>query len=276
MSSEPNDLRTRRALLAAAAGSAVAVVASAALPLGVAAAATNVQTETDNLSAANTTITDSGADSTAFGGNATGTGAGYGLEGTSLGAGGVVGWSVSAPTSYWVNPPFDPAFTKYTGVFGSTPSAIADTGFSGTGVWGDSEDIGVYGSGSIGVNGYGGYGVEGDANDTPGSIGVRGVSGSNAGSTGVRADARTTAQYALKVSGKVNFSRSGRKSMSSGHSTLTIYLAGVTTGSKVFAVLATSESGRYVRAVVPASGSFKVYLNTTLTSSAVVAWFVLD
>jgi hypothetical protein len=50
----------------------------------------------------------------------------------------------------------------------------------------------------------------------------------------------------------------------------------VTTGSKIFAVLATSESGRYVRAVVPATGKFTVYLNTTLTSSAVVAWFVLD
>jgi len=102
------------------------------------------------------------------------------------------------------------------------------------------------------------------------------VAGTNAASIGVRAVAPTNSQYALKVAGKVNFSRSGRKSMSSGHSTLTISLAGVTTSSKVFAVLATSESGRYVRAVVPASGSFKVYLNTTLTSSAVVAWFVLD
>jgi hypothetical protein len=273
MSSEPNDLRTRRALLAAAAGSAAAVVASAALPLGVAAASGNVMTEIDNPSTLPTTITNSGTGSTAFGGNATGSGAGYGLEGTSLGAGGVVGWSVSPPTTDW--PTFDPAFTQYTGVFGSAP-ASSDPDFVATGVWGNSDDIGVFGSGSIGVNGYGGYGVLGEANNTSGSIGVNGIAGTSAGSAGVRAYAPTTNQYALKVSGKVNFSRSGRKSMASGHSTLTIYLAGVTTSSKVFAVLATSESGRYVRAVVPASGSFKVYLNTTLTSSAVVAWFVLD
>ena len=45
---------------------------------------------------------------------------------------------------------------------------------------------------------------------------------------------------------------------------------------KIFAVLATSEPGRYVRAVVPAAGKFTVYLNTTLTSSAVLSWFILD
>ena len=50
----------------------------------------------------------------------------------------------------------------------------------------------------------------------------------------------------------------------------------MTTSSKVFAVLATAESGRWVRAVVPAAGKFTVYLNTTLASRATVAWFVLD
>ena len=55
-------------------------------------------------------------------------------------------------------------------------------------------------------------------------------------------------------------------SMSSGTRTKTVSLPGTTSTSKVFAVLATSESGRYVRAVVPASGSFKIYLNTSLTS----------
>jgi len=85
-----------------------------------------------------------------------------------------------------------------------------------------------------------------------------------------------TRPAALKVTGKVALSRSGRKAMSSGSSSALIYLEGVTTGSKVFAVLATSESGRWVRAVVPAAGRFRIYLNTTLSSSAVVSWFVLD
>jgi hypothetical protein len=170
----------------------------------------------------------------------------------------VVGWSVTAPDGSW----FTPDVTGYTGVFGSAPTH-PDPAAAGTGVWGDSEDIGVYGTGGNGVVGYGGVGVEGDAN-------------SLAGSVGVWAWAPSTSQVALKVTGKVSLSRSGRKAMPSGSSSALIYLGGVTTASKVFAVLSTSESGRWVRAVVPAAGRFRIYLNTTLSSSAVVSWFVLD
>jgi hypothetical protein len=255
MPPESQPLRSRRAILAAAAGSAAAVVASAALPLAAAAAPANVQTEQDNPSIATTSITDSGAGSTAFQGNATGTGAGYGVEGTSLGAGGVVGWSVS-PSDV------DPADTQYTGVFGSAPT-FPDPNIYSTGVWGDSPDIGVFGSGGYGVVGFGGIGVEGDANSQPGSIGVV-------------AYAPTNSQRALVVSGKVSFSRSGRKTMSSGSASTTVSLSGVTTSSKVFAVLATNEKGRWVRSAVPGTNSFVIRLNTALSSSAVVSWFVLD
>jgi hypothetical protein len=250
--------RSRRALLAAAAGAAGALAANAAMPLTAAAAPTNLQTETNNLTTADTGITDSGAASTAFAGNATGTGSGYGLLGTSAGAGGVVGWSVVAPDGSW----FLPEYTSYTGVFGSAPTN-PDANSVGTGVWGDSPDIGVLGTGGNGVVGYGSVGVEGDANSVAGSIGVW-------------AWAPSTAQVALRVTGKVSFNRSGRKAMSSGSSSALVYLGGVTSTSKVFAVLATSESGRWVRAVVPAAGRFRIYLNTTLSSSAVVSWFVLD
>jgi hypothetical protein len=250
--------RSRRALLTAAAGAAGALAAQAALPLTAAAAPSGMMTEQDNPTVATTSITDSGTDSTAFASHATGTGSGYGVEATSTGGGGLVGWSVSPPDAGW----FLPAHTKYTGVFGSAPESLEE-GYAGTGVWGDSPDTGVYGSGSWGVVGYGGVGVEGDANDAAGSIGVW-------------AWARTNAQVALKVTGKVSLSRSGRKSMRSGTASKTIYLAGVTTSSKVFAILASSESGRWVRAAVPAAGKFTVYLNTKLSSSAVVSWFVLD
>ena len=250
--------RSRRALLAAAAGAAGAFAANAAMPLAAAAAPANMQTEIPNLTTAETSITDSGVGSNAFVANATGTGPGYGLYGTSLGAGGVVGWSVSVPDATW----FTPDVTGYTGVFGSAPTN-PDTSSAGTGVWGDSPDIGVLGTGGNGVVGYGGIGIEGDANGLAGAVGVW-------------AWAPSTAQVALKVTGKVSLSRSGRRSMSSGSSNKLIYLEGVTTASKVFAVLATSESGRWVRAVVPAAGRFRIYLNTTLTSSAVVSWFVLD
>ncbi|MFL5683637.1 MAG: hypothetical protein ACJ77V_07075 [Chloroflexota bacterium] len=251
--------RSRRALLAAAAGTAAAFAAQAALPLTAGAAdGEPVLQGSSNATTADTSITDSGADSIAIAGNATGTGFGYGVLGTSTGAGGVIGWSVAPPDVAW----FTPDLTSYTGVFGSSPSH-PDPGIFATGVWGDSPDVGVYGSGSQGVRGEGGIGVLG-----------RGFSGS--GTEGIRAVSSGNSSLALNVVGKAHFSRSGRTSMSTGTKTKTISLSGTTTSSKVFAVLATSESGRWVRAVVPAAGSFKVYLNTTLTSSAVLSWFVLD
>ena len=110
--------RSRRALLTAAAGAAGAIVASAALPLGVAAHdADDIQAGTDNPTAAQTTVTNSAADGTALAGHATGavsvpgTG-GFGVEGTSAGAAGVFAWSVEAPDSSW----FSADVTSYTGV----------------------------------------------------------------------------------------------------------------------------------------------------------------
>jgi hypothetical protein len=234
------------------------MVASAALPLGVAAHdPDDIQGGTDNATTAQTTITNNAADGTAVAGHATGTGAGYGVEGTAAGGAGVFAWSVEAPDPVW----FTPDVTAYTGVFGSAPTS--PTEFLATGVWGDSPDIGVLGTGGYGVIGAGGTGVRGEANDLAGSIGVRAV-------------APTTAQTALRVDGKVSLSRSGRTAMSSGTSYKSIGLTGVVSTSKVFAVLSTSESGRWVRAVVPSTSKFTVYLNTTLSSSAVVTWFVLD
>jgi hypothetical protein len=262
MASDPNAPRSRRALLTAAAGAAGAVAASAALPLTVAAAPTAMSTEQDNPSVADTSVTDSGAGSTAFAGNATGTGAGFGIAGTSLGAAGVFAWSVDDPTSYWVTPPFDPAFTNYTGVFGSSPAGDGLNTF-GTGVWGDSPDTGVYGTGSIGVWGVGYWAVLGQANGSAGSVGVYAAAPNNS-------------SLALNVAGKAHFSRSGRSTIGAGKSGIKIYLAGVSSSSKIFAVLHSNRSGRFVRAVVPASGSFSIYLNTTVASSTYVAWFILD
>lgn len=257
MSQEPDSPRSRRAILTAAAASAAAVAASAILPrVASAHDPDDVALNLPNATTATTSITNATADNDALSGNAAGFG--FGLLGTSAAGGGIVGWSVRAPDVSL----FPPSALAVTGIFGSAPAGDGVTTV-GTGVWGDSPDIGLYGSGSTGVYGYGGIGVEGDANAVPGSVGVR-------------AWAPSTAQLALKVTGKVQFSRSGRQAMSTGKSSVVKTLAGVTSTSKVFAVLATSESGRYVRAVVPAAGKFTIYLNTTLTSSAVVSWFVLD
>jgi hypothetical protein len=131
-----------------------------------------------------------------------------------------------------------------------------------TAVWGDSPDIGVYGSGSWGVIGYGGIGVQGWAYGS--------------GGWGVRAVATASDQIALKVEGKVQFSRSGRSTVSSGHSSITVSVAGVSSSSRVFAQIASNRSGRWVRSVVPTTGKFTIYLNTSVTTSTFVIWWILN
>ena len=81
---------------------------------------------------------------------------------------------------------------------------------------------------------------------------------------------------ALQVTGKVRLSRSGRSTIGAGKAQLRVNLAGVSTSSRVFAVFHSNRSGRYVRAVVPTTGYFTIHLNTTVSSSTCVAWFVLN
>ena len=260
MAMDTESPRSRRAILAAAAGAAGALAASAALPAVVAAHdPEDVQKGTDNATTTTTTVTNSGADSTALAGHATGTGSGYGLEGTSTGGAGVFAWSESAPS--W-DPPFEAAFTATTGVFGYAPAGDGVNTF-GSGVWGDSPYTGVYGSGGDwGVYGYGGVGVQGEAAGT-GGVALYGYA--------------STSQFGLVAQGKVRFTnRAGRVAVSSGKSSVAITVPGATSTSRAFAVFASSESGRWVRAVVPATGKITVYFNTTLSSSATVSWFLLD
>ncbi len=246
--------RSRRALLAAAAGGAAALAASAALPLtAMAADADPVVQGQDNTPTSPTRIlTTTTANVDAFAAAATGTG--FGLTGSSDGGAGIVGWSISA------SPYLSPADGAYTGIYGWSPAGTVD-GPVGAGVVGQSDDWGVYGNGTVGVYGYGTFGVVGESAST---------------AAGVTAYAKSATDLALDVVGKVRFSRSGRSSVAAGQSTKTVSLAGVSSSSRVFAVLHSNRSGRYVRAVVPTSGSFKIYLNATVSSTTYVAWFVLN
>lgn len=246
--------RSRRALLAAAAGGAAALAAQAALPLTAMAADPNdVLLGGPNASTATTSITNSTSNSTAFSAAAVGTG--YGVEATSTGGAGSFAWSITAPDWWLVE------YGAYTGAFGYAPT-LPDPDFAATGVWGDSPDIGVYGTGSIGVSGRG-------------SIGVFGQS-TNSSFPGVVANGATASSPALEVNGKVKFNRAGRKTIGAGKSTLVVNMAGVTSTSKVLAVLNSNRSSRYVRAVVPAAGKFTIYLNSSVSSSTYVAYFVFD
>jgi hypothetical protein len=245
--------RSRRALLAAAAGGAAALAASAAMPLSLAAHdADDVQLGAANASTTTTSIADATADSDAFASSAVGTG--VGVTGTSTGGAGVWAWSISAP------PGWDPTFGSYTGVYGWSPTN-PDPDFVAAGVWGDSDDWGVLGSGDVGVYGYGTNGVVGESSGAFAGVVALGSSPSSA---------------ALQVVGKALFSRSGRSTIPKGKSSLKVTLAGTTTSSHVLAVLGSVQTGRWVRAVVPVSGSFTIYLNTTTTANAYVHWFVIN
>jgi hypothetical protein len=245
--------RSRRALLAAAAGGAAALAAQAALPLTAAAANGEPLTlGTGNEATTATTLHQTTPDIASFWSNAAGLG--FGLQGSSAAGAGIVGWSVTdegAASSQQVTS---------TGVYGWAPSGSDE--YPATGVWGDSEDFGVYGTGYFGVYGSGVVGVTGQAETTSGP--------------GVHALGATTSSPALKVTGKVSFNRSGRKLIAAGKTSVVVSLAGVTTSSKIFAVMSNNRTGRYVRAVVPGANQFTIYLNASYTSQSYLAWFVID
>ena len=227
--------RSRRALLAAAAGGAAALAAHAALPLAAMAADPNdVLLGGPNASTATTSIANSADGSDGFAVSSTGLGIGVG--GTSSGTAGVRGISVDGASAA------SSAEMAYTGAYGWSPAYPDDTNF-GVGVWGDSADVGLFGRGSVGVYGFsdGGVGVIGETTNTT--------------VPAIIAYGATASSPALEVNGKVKFNRAGRKTIGAGKSTLVVTMAGVTSSSKVLAVLNTNRSGRYVRAVVPATGN---------------------
>jgi len=248
--------RSRRALLAAAAGGAAALAAQAALPLTAMAANPNdVVLGTANASTATTSIANSTDGSNSFA--VTSVGLGIGVSATSGGTAGVRGISVDGTNAASTTE------MAYTGAYGWSPTLPADDGF-GVGVWGDSEEVGVYGSGSVAVYGFsdGGIGVIGETTSTT--------------TPAIIAFGATASSPALEVNGKVKFNRAGRKTIGAGKSTLIVNMAGVTSTSKVLAVLNSNRSSRYVRAVVPATGKFTIYLNSSVSSSTYVAYFVFD
>jgi hypothetical protein len=274
MAPDPNALRSRRAILAAAASGAAAVAATAAAPLTVSAAPTQMLTETANASSAETSLADSGDRTIAFAtsnvgvapallvSNAAGVATTPGQTapndpGGITSAAGVYAYVVdnTDASPYWL--------TTYSAIYGWAPSAPLELPVAASGVWGESDDIGVAGGGGVGVRGDGFFGM---------------VAAGAVGGTGLRTwgGAGTGTDIALDVRGKALFSRSGRATIAAGQSTKKINLTGVSFSSLVFAVLRSNRSGRYVRAVVPTAGSFTIYLNTTVTSSTYVVWFVVN
>jgi len=256
-------VRSRRAIITAGLGGLAAFAASAlGRPAPVRAAnggAVVLAAQNDETSV--TTITNNGS-GPAFAGIA---GDGAGVGGISASSRGLDGYSTSGQGVYG-------ASSSSYGVYGTTGSgAAAIFGYN-------AHNDGVVGSsaapahsGVWGTNSGGGYGVSGST----GGASTAGVWGVNSG-TGIGVRATSSAGTALRVEGKASFSRSGKTKILAGHSSKAVSLSGVTSGSLIFAVLTSNRSGRYVRAVVPGSGSFTIYLNTSVTSDSYLAWFVLN
>jgi len=133
--------------------------------------------------------------------------------------------------------------------------AILGTATSGSGVVGSATT---------------GSGVVGDAGASSG-IGVFGHA-----PVGIGVYAKSENAVALKVDGKVQFNRSGKAWIRAGQASLTLSIPGTAPTSRIFAVLASNRPSRYVRAAVPGTGSFTVYLNASALSDSVVSWFILD
>jgi hypothetical protein len=199
---------------------------------------------------------------------------GYGLRGVNSGGTAVSGRSYLAGFSA-VSGDNDLGF----GVLGSAHfSTTSGTGTAG--VWGRdyaaSHGIGVYGTAQHGIGVYGKVASTANQNVPASPTGDIAVLGEAAGASSIGVKASNSSGVALYASGKVHFSRSGRVTILAGKSSVKVTLSTITTSSMLHAMLQKSASGRYVRAVVPSTGYFTIYLNTTVSSNTTVAWFALD
>jgi hypothetical protein len=193
------------------------------------------------------------------------TGDAVALLGTSTGAAGVYAVSVDETGAALIEN------TGFTGVYGWSAATPPESEFSGAGVVGQSPDIGVYGDGYYGSVGWGFYGTSGF-----GHVGVLGQAMDDGG-YGVYAVGDTISNFGLRVDGKIRLTnRAGRASIGAGRSSVVVNVAGATTVSRVYAVLNSNRSGRYVRAVVPSTGRITIYLNSTVSASSTVSWLLLD
>jgi hypothetical protein len=273
--------RSRRAVLGAALGGAAAIAASnVAKPLAVNAATGGnlVLGHTDNTADAETALTKTTGGANAF--RAT-LGSGSGVRGESTDTNPTLDFTVASHKTGVIGSAGSgaglPDNTDETGVFGfanvsANSAGVAAVSPDGAGVFAIGGWTGIYGSGDltgvlgdVGTGGTGVYGFTGATNAPAPPAGV-----------GVYARAATTAQTALQVAGKVKFSRSGRVAISEGASSKLITMSGVTATSYVIATLQTSSSGLFVRAVVTATGQFRIYLSKTAPKRVVVGYLVVN
>jgi len=175
------------------------------------------------------------------------------------------------------------------------------------GLYGSSTGVGAYGSSTgggdgvygQGANGLDGVGTENGVQATGGTFGVfasgtdYGVFGSapnhgvygratdNAGA-GLEGEAASASGFGLRVTGKVELSRSGTATIAGTSTTplSSVVVSGVALSAKsiVFTTVQKNITGTWVRAAVPnvAGSSVTIYLNKAVTKSVPVAWMVIE
>lgn len=267
MSLDSTPARSRRAVLAAAAGAVAATaVAAVATPLPVLGAGDDGQIIHVGDSffdvRSTTTLENSQTNQDVFvattSGSGTGlfahSGTGYGVQGDSGTKAGVEGTSSTG-----------------NGVQGETTSATA------SGVYGQNlyQGYGVAGRSTAGplVNGAGAAAVLGD--NTANGIGVWARS---AHGVALLADPANPDAIALKAQGVTQFKRSGTLTIVAGKSSVQKTGIRVDAGTLVLATLQQNRSGVWIQAAVPnATGdSFSITLNKAVSSSIKVGWFLVN
>jgi len=172
---------------------------------------------------------------------------------------------------------------------GSTGLLVSTTTGGGTAVFADSTTgISVFAVGQMGVYAHGsavatpssimgvyarvdtagnGPAIVADHASGPGTIPVN---------TAIFASVGNKAHHGIHAMGGVKFpDRSNRATVKAGHSSVTVTVAGITSANFATATLGANRSGRWVRAVVCASGKITIYLNTSVASPTLVTWLVL-
>jgi len=195
---------------------------------------------------------------------------GYGVDAASMN-----GWAARAMSSYGLG--------LYARLFDNTPSTFSDSSVKSAivAVAGDAtneaantDEVGVYGFSDISANSTGVWG------DSTRGVGVAGTGDWGVyglGRVGVYAQSTSSTGYALYTKGRISFSgRSGRSSITSGHTYKDVPISGMTSSSAVIATLQTHVTGTYVASVVSYTGKFRVYLNKSATSTLAFSYLVIN
>jgi len=164
-----------------------------------------------------------------------------------------------------------PAVFGASGVIGQADAGgTGVVGFTGTAETQPTADVGIYGRSDTG--GAAGRGLVGFCSQ---GIGLLGQTDTG---TGLRAFSSTNTGLALRVSGKAAFDRSGKLTITAGHSNVVKTGIALSASSFILATLQTNVAGLFIQAVVPSvSGSrFTVYLNKAPSVSVSVAWMAVN